>query len=326
MISLRIKLVCCWPALLCGLAWVLAAVRLPAAPWQELTASLPVPGMGVACIGLTVSDADRSLNFFRDVLEFEVLEDTCIGEREVALGRRRTVRLCLGQESIVLTQYLDRSGEIVPADSRAQDHWFQHLALVVSDLPKAYSKLRAHKVRHVSSVPQILPAWNPDAGGIGAFYFRDPDGHFLELIHFPPGKGEARWQNSQGRLFLGIDHTAIVVRDTARSVDFYRDQLGMHVTGTSENWGAEQEQLNGVFGAHLLITGLRGQQGPGIELLEYLSPTDGRELTKPWAPDDRAPWEILFQVPGRSLSLAAPLQFDPDGHAFRICAEGARRE
>src|SRR5204862_7447237 len=80
---------------------------------------------------------------------------------------------------------------------------------------------------------------------------------------------------SGNNLFLGIDHTAIVVGDTEDSLKFYRDLLGMRVVGESENYGTEQEHLNNVFGAHLRITALRGASGPGIELLEYLAPRDG---------------------------------------------------
>ena len=72
--------------------------------------------------------------------------------------------------------------------------------------------------------------------------------------------------------------------DTDASVKFYRDLLGMHVAGESENYGTEQEHLNNVFGAHLRITALRGASGPGIELLEYLAPRDGR----PFPSDEQA--------------------------------------
>jgi catechol 2,3-dioxygenase-like lactoylglutathione lyase family enzyme len=77
-------------------------------------------------------------------------------------------------------------------------------------------------------------------------------------------------------LFLGIDHTAIVVGDTEASLAFYRDALGLRVAGESENYGPEQERLNNVFGARLRITGLRAEGGMGVELLEYLTPRDGR--------------------------------------------------
>ena len=70
-------------------------------------------------------------------------------------------------------------------------------------------------------------ASNPNAGGIEAYYFRDPDGHALELVHFPPGKGDPRWQQPNDNLFLGIDHTAIGIENTAASLQFYRDLLGL---------------------------------------------------------------------------------------------------
>jgi catechol 2,3-dioxygenase-like lactoylglutathione lyase family enzyme len=68
-------------------------------------------------------------------------------------------------------------------------------------------------------------------------YFRDPDGHPLEILWFPEGKGDPRWHRPTSRLFLGIDHTAIVVADTARSLQCYRDALGRRVVGESENYG-----------------------------------------------------------------------------------------
>ncbi len=75
-----------------------------------------------------------------------------------------------------------------------------------------------------------------------------------------------------------------MVWDTDASIKFYRDLLGMHIAGESENYGTEQEHLNNVFGARLRITALRGASGPGIELLEYLTPRDGR----PFPSDEHA--------------------------------------
>jgi catechol 2,3-dioxygenase-like lactoylglutathione lyase family enzyme len=153
-------------------------------------------------------------------------------------------------------------------------------------MDKAYALLRRNKVEHASSGPQRLPDWNKNAAGISAFYFKDPDGHPVEVLQFPPDKGLEKWHrpHSSDKLFLGIDHTAIVVWDTDASVKFYRDLLGMHVAGESENYGTEQEHLNNVFGARLRITALRGASGPGIELLEYLAPRDGR----PFPSDEQA--------------------------------------
>ena len=118
-------------------------------------------------------------------------------------------------------------------------------------MDKAYQHLRAHKIRHASTSPQTIPASNKAAAGIRAFYFKDPDGHNLEIIDFPQGKGDPRWQNANGRLFLGIDHTAIVAEDTAQSLKFYRDLLDLKLAGESMNHGTEQEHLNNVAGARL---------------------------------------------------------------------------
>ena len=81
-------------------------------------------------------------------------------------------------------------GKTFPEDTRSNDRWFQRIAIVVSDMDKAFERLRMSKVRYASTAPQTIPAWNKAAAGIRAFYFRDPDCHFLEIIYSPPRKGE----------------------------------------------------------------------------------------------------------------------------------------
>ena len=56
-------------------------------------------------------------------------------------------------------------------------------------MDRAYQILRQNKVEHASSGPQRLPDWNKNAGGIKAFYFKDPDEHPVEILEFPEGKG-----------------------------------------------------------------------------------------------------------------------------------------
>jgi catechol 2,3-dioxygenase-like lactoylglutathione lyase family enzyme len=166
--------------------------------------------------------------------------------------------------------------------------------------------------RRASTGPQIIPAWNK-AAGIRAFYFRDPDGHNLEILWFPPGKGAVKW-HKQARLFLGIDHTAIVVSDTDASLKFYRDTLGFKVAGESENYGPEQEHLNNVFGAHLHITSLRAASGPAIEFLEHPTPRDGRPYPTDSKANDVWHWQtkLVTREPKRGLIR------DPDGHAMQL--------
>jgi catechol 2,3-dioxygenase-like lactoylglutathione lyase family enzyme len=256
----------------------------------------------VGPVGLTVRDMDASVAFYTDVLAFEkVAEMEVAGEAYEKLTgvfgvRMRVVRLKLGDEALELTEYLAPRGRAYPAESRSNDRWFQHVAIIVSDMDAAYKRLRRHKVEHASTGPQTLPKSNLKAGGIRAFYFKDPDGHALEVLEFPPDKGDARWHRKSDRLFLGIDHTAIVVRDTDASLRFYRDTLGLRVVGESENFGTEQEHLNNVAGARLRITTLRAAKGPGVELLEYLAPRDGREMPRDTKANDLWRWQPRLRV------------------------------
>lgn len=308
----------------------------------------------VDSVGFTVSDVDASVEFFSKVLSFEKVSEVEVAgdEYERLQGvfglRMRVVRMRLGDEQIELTEYLAPRGRPVPVDSRSNDRWFQHIAIITSDMDRAYQWLRKNKVEHASTGPQRLPDWNKNAGGIRAFYFKDPDGHVLEILQFPEGKGDQKWhrlaKQDIDKLFLGIDHTAIVVSDTDASLKFYRDALGMRIAGESENYGIEQERLNNVFGARLRITGLRAGSGPGIEFLEYLAPRDGRATPNDMRANDLAHWQTKlgasdvesaavalregkfnFVSPGIIQLSESVLGFkrsfiarDPDAHAMQI--------
>lgn len=304
----------------------------------------------VESVGFTVSDMDKALDFYTRVLPFDKISDvetmgTEIEHLSGVFGARvRVVRLKLGDETLELTEYLTLQGRQIPVDSRSNDRWFQHIAIIVSDMDKAYAHLRANKVRHASTAPQTLPSYITAAAGIRAFYFKDFDNHVLEILSFPPDKGAPRWHELEksGRLFLGIDHTAIVVGDTEASLRFYRDELGLRVAGESINYGPEQEHLNNVFGAKLHISGLATPQpGINVEFLEYLAPTNGRPYPQDSRSNDLWHWQTSFETRGidrffRSIKpeyistgtvlFASPvLDFnrasvvrDPDGHAVRL--------
>lgn len=300
----------------------------------------------VDSIGLTVSDLDRSVEFYSRVLSFEKVSESEVDgsdyeHLEGVFGlRMRIARMRLGDEFIELTEFLAPKGRPAPSDAQANDRWFQHIAIITSDMERAYKRLRENKVIHASSGPQRLPDWNKNAGGIQAFYFRDPDGHYLEVLAFPPDKGNAKWHKASNDLFLGIDHTAIVISNTDASLRFYRDVLGLKVVGESENYGPEQERLNNVFGARLRITSLRAASGPGVEFLEYLAPGDGRPYPSGEKANDLIHWQTKFLgtsaaeaemelrkarsvfvstgVVQPSFAQKSILVRDPDGHAIQV--------
>jgi catechol 2,3-dioxygenase-like lactoylglutathione lyase family enzyme len=314
----------------------------------SLTSFAQVTSVGP--IGITVKDMNTSVKFYSDVLGFKKISDEEFSgsdyeQLEGVFGlHTRVVRLQLGDEQIELTDFLTSGGRSIPEDAKANDLSFQHIAIVVSDMDRAYEQLRKFNVEFVSTSPQTLPATIPSAEGVKAFYFHDPDKHNLELIYFPEGKGQAKWHIKTDKVFLGIDHTAIGVSSTKSSLQFYQTLLGIVRKGESFNFGIEQEHLNNVEGASLHITGLRSAAGPGIEFLQYLKPGAGKAYPSDTKASDLWYWQTTLyvdnveslhnelQVAGyrfvsrelvdlqtnRDKHIKAFIVRDPDGHAMLI--------
>jgi catechol 2,3-dioxygenase-like lactoylglutathione lyase family enzyme len=287
---------------------------------------------------MTVQDMDRSVSFYSNVLAFEKVSDSKSATDNKG-AYTRIVRLKLGDEMIELTAYHPSKGRPIPADMKSNDVYFQHIAIVVSDMDKAYAILKKNMASQISKMPETIPLSNPAAAGIRAFYFHDPDHHDLELIYFPQGKGQPKWQNTNGKLFLGIDHTAIGITSTEKSLNFYKNLLGFDRKGDSWNKGMEQMDLSNVKGASLHITGLRAEGGPGVEFLQYLVPGPGKPFPKDTKVNDIWYWQITV-VTDQLGNLYKKLEEahchfikrlivgdkeakyfivqDPDGHALKI--------
>ncbi len=277
-------------------------------------------------ISRVVADLDRAEAFYRDALGFRGLGRAPLGPDVLAaLGMSGStaeqVLMRLGQEEIALVRFAP-AGRPYPAESRSRDLWFQHLAIVVRDMDAGYARLSAHGGWQAISWggPQRLPRAN---GSERAFKFRDPDGHPLELIWFPPGQGRAVWHDTcPDGPFLGIDHSALAVSGTARSLAFYR-RLGFSPTGRSWNHGAPQSALDGLLDARARVIGLRpaAPEGPGLELLRYVPP--GRPMVGPRPNDLVTDW-VTVAVEALPRSSPGALR-DPDGHLLLLEASGTGR-
>ncbi len=244
----------------------------------------------VESVGMTVKNIDSSVEFYTKVLQFEKVKDDSVSSPDM-----RRVSMKLGNETLVLTSYFNKQGRPIPLDMKSNDLYFQHIAIVVSDMDKAYEVLKKYMTYKISVMPETIPKSNAAAAGIRAFYFHDIDHHDLELIYFPKGKGQEKWQETQGKLFLGIDHTAIGVKNTEASLHFYRDLLGITRKGDSWNKGMEQMDLSNVKGASLHITGLRTMDGDlGIEFLQYLEPGPGKPYPEDTQMKDIWYWQITL--------------------------------
>lgn len=271
----------------------------------------------IARIALTVSDLDAASGFYERALGFEERG------REHRSGRAfaeavgipgvtaETKVMRLGAQEIELTAY-SPAGRPYPSERSAADPWFQHFAIVVSDMRAACAMLSAEPGWTPISVdgPVTLP---PETGGIVAFKFRDPDGHPLELSWFPSSVAGA-WRDVRSRTpFLGIDHSALVVADPGLSMSFYVDRLGFVPTGSQVNTGTAQDQLDGLAGARVAITTLStAEPGPHIELLGY--GRNPRALVADALNDVVSTRLILEPGEGSSPGITR----DPDGHLLEI--------
>jgi catechol 2,3-dioxygenase-like lactoylglutathione lyase family enzyme len=310
------------------------------------TAAARAAVVEVERISLTVTDLNRTERFYHDGLGFATVGRRHIENPSVArlLGVPGAgidaLVMRLGDDEVEFLEY-HPSGQPYPKDSRSPDLWFQHFAIVVSDMDEAYARLRHVAFLPISrGAPQTLPEQN---GRVRAFKFRDPDGHPLELLYFPWGQGRPLWHRpTDGGVFLGIDHSAIDVSDTAASEAFYGTLLGMTIAYEVTNRGPTQDALDGVDGAVVRITGLRpgSPNGPGIEFLDYRAPRTGRPAPADTESNDLVHAHLVLRVddlerqvqllrdshihfvsPGIVAlgdGIAAAMVRDPDGHVLLL--------
>lgn len=262
---------------------------------------------------LVTADLGRLTRFYGDMLGFAVegpVQPIAAGEMKVLglFGKGKRQLLRIGGQSVALDEF-EVAGRPYPGDSDAASLLFQHLAFVVGDIADAYARL--HDATPISvGGPQHLP---PESGGVYAFKFRDPDGHPLELLQFPPAGVPTAWQDRRARapqIALGIDHSAISVGDADVSTAFYT-ALGLKSGKRTYNKGPAQEKLDGLKSAEVTVTPMDPCiEPPHLELLAYnvssaLAPTALQ-------PNDVAATRVVWR--GGSAELFR----DPDGHLHQV--------
>lgn len=297
------------------LAVAMAAFVLRAALRRRMSA-----GAGrIVRVSRVVADLDQAEAFYQDALGFRTIgrgpaDPAAVAALGLPGAGSEEVVMRLGGDEVALVR-LATPGRPYPAGSRSDDLWFQHLAIIVGDMDAAHAGVLAQGgARAISQGgPQTLP---PADGSVRAWKFRDPDGHPLELLWFPPGGGRAVWRgHPPGTVFLGVDHSALAVSNGARSLRFYR-RLGFKIAARSHNAGPAQSRLDGLPGARLRVFSLRPTStgGPGLELLAYRPP--GRSAATVCPGDVAADWTTVAMF---ARGDATPHRVrDPDGHMLLL--------
>jgi catechol 2,3-dioxygenase-like lactoylglutathione lyase family enzyme len=293
-------------------------------------------------IALICSEPDKLADFYESAFGFARTGEVSIADPAfaklmgVAGATARAITLRLGEQEIELIGVFP-PGRSYPQPVSGRSVLFQHFAIVVADMEGAYARLSARAGWTTISIdgPQLLPV---SSGGVTAYKFRDPEGHPLELIAFPPDGTPAKWQSSSTTECLGIDHSAISIAVTERSVQFY-ERLGLRRTSGSLNIGPEQDKLDDIAGALVKVTAMAPPTTtPHVELLCYRGGLD-HEAELP-ATNDIAATRLVMKVESVAVLerlcaqnpvtiLSGPVRFehgglsamlrDPDGHL--LCLE-----
>ena len=291
-------------------------------------------------VSITVADLDQTAAFYRDGLGLEIgpertHEDSAwvnlLGLEQGTTAR--AVEVAIGQQVIKLGAF-DPPGRPYSLERASNDQWFQHVALVSGDIATVWKRLEGASPGAITKGPPVLLP--PSTGSVTAFKFRDPEGHPLELISFPPGVGDPQWQSTGRSGIVGYDHTAISVMDVERSIAFYTELLGFRMRARSLNVGVEQDRLDGLMDCKVDVVALEPESlgTPHVELLHYRTPTGRASISEVRANDVASTRQVhkvddfdvlierleaegaTFVSPGVTLkdgSKAAAIR-DPDGH------------
>jgi catechol 2,3-dioxygenase-like lactoylglutathione lyase family enzyme len=143
---------------------------------------------GIHHVALATGQLDRMVDFYCDVLGFEVVYrsgwqkgsvqiDELVGLPDSAA---RTAMLRSNSVFVEIFEYSSPAGKPGDPDRPVSDHGYTHICLWVSDIDAEHERLQAAGMRfHCAPHPAPDP---PGRGAVRSVYGRDPDGNVIELL------------------------------------------------------------------------------------------------------------------------------------------------
>jgi catechol 2,3-dioxygenase-like lactoylglutathione lyase family enzyme len=175
-------------------------------------------------VTVSISDLNRSLGFYRDLLGFKVLGHSHVESGVTAhfldIGNHRTLRLLSFDGSA-------KPNSWIPDDLQTG---IRHMAFKVRDVDAVAVRLKQSGV-HFRTDPTDA------TGGVRIAFFEDPDGALVEIVQdelqyhvegpalgiMPPLKADGD--------SLVYDHMAVSVSDLDKALTFYTALLGLPMIG-----------------------------------------------------------------------------------------------
>ena len=135
-------------------------------------------------IGVVITDVEQSLQFYRDVLGFEILKQadesgTCIDNfLNIQNTNVTTIKMIDPNNNILELLYFHSHPEFPDTNKsrRLTEIGCSHFALTVDDLDSLYSTLKEQGIEF-NYPPQVS-----DDGNVKVAFCRDPDGTYIEMV------------------------------------------------------------------------------------------------------------------------------------------------
>lgn len=238
---------------------------------------------GVHHGGIGVSDMERSLEFYREVLGFSELIADYSGDlpgMERVTGRPQTVARVaflrnprasrLGPGMIKLVQLLPPDGpDPIPDGTCWGEVGVAEVCVHVQGADAVLERLvNAHGCRQLMAI-DVGPALPPREGEVAYAYIEEPNGGKIELIEFRPSPGFRAEPAIEG-----LTHVAFGVSDADRSSAFYR---GLGFTDLVADFQGVLDTMSHWFpdpkGQEQRLVLLDSPEGAGIEAVQQINQT-----------------------------------------------------
>jgi len=137
-------------------------------------------------VGISVTDLDRSIAFYRDMFGMELLVDVFsfggeLFETIMDIPGARGRMCVIGRDDLQLELFEFSTSRAKDPNYPVSDRGYSHFGVEVDDIASTVARLQAAGVRIHSPVITFM-------GGVKAAYCRDPDGNVFEIIERERGQ------------------------------------------------------------------------------------------------------------------------------------------